>query len=44
MHFSAAPQTWEEALVAGGTHGLRILGDLVLGQAVMVAFGAASNA
>jgi DNA-binding HxlR family transcriptional regulator len=44
VRFSAASQTWDDALLAGGTHGLRMAGDLVLGRAVMVAFGAALNA
>jgi DNA-binding HxlR family transcriptional regulator len=41
---SAASQTWEDALLAGGTHGLQMAGDLVLCRAVMVAFGVALNA
>jgi hypothetical protein len=41
---SATSETWEEAFLAGETHGLRMTGDLVLGQAVVVAFGVALNA
>jgi DNA-binding HxlR family transcriptional regulator len=41
---SAASQTWEEAFLAGGTHGIQMAGDLVLGSAVVVAFGVALNA
>jgi DNA-binding HxlR family transcriptional regulator len=44
VRFSAASEAWEEALLAGGTHGLRMVGDLALGRAVMAAFGAALNA
>lgn len=44
VRFNGASQAWEEALLAGGTHGLRIVGDTVLGGAVMGAFGAALNA
>jgi DNA-binding HxlR family transcriptional regulator len=44
MRLSATSEAWENALVAGGTHGLRIAGGLALGEAVMVAFGAALNA
>jgi DNA-binding HxlR family transcriptional regulator len=38
---SATSETWENALVAGGTHGLQMAGDLVLGNAVIVAFSLA---
>ncbi len=38
---SATSETWENALVAGGTHGLQMAGDLVLGDAVIVAFSLA---
>jgi DNA-binding HxlR family transcriptional regulator len=41
---SAASEAWEDALVAGGTHGIQMAGDLVLGSAVMAAFGVALNA
>jgi DNA-binding HxlR family transcriptional regulator len=44
VRFSAASRTWEDALLAGGTHGLQMTGDLVLGRAVMVAFGVALSA
>jgi DNA-binding HxlR family transcriptional regulator len=44
VHLSASSETWEDALVAGGTQGLEVTGDLVLGDAVMVAFGGALNA
>jgi DNA-binding HxlR family transcriptional regulator len=43
VRFSATSQTWEDALVAGDTHGLRVAGDLDLGRSVMGAFGAALN-
>ncbi|HWY17763.1 MAG TPA: winged helix-turn-helix transcriptional regulator [Solirubrobacteraceae bacterium] len=43
VRFSAASEAWEDALLVGGTHGLQMAGDLVLGRAVMVAFGAALN-
>jgi DNA-binding HxlR family transcriptional regulator len=43
VHFSATSQTWEDALVAGDTRGLRVAGDLDLGRSVMGAFGAALN-
>ncbi len=38
---SATSETWENALLAGGTHGLQMAGDLVLGSAVIVAFSLA---
>jgi DNA-binding HxlR family transcriptional regulator len=38
---SAASEAWEDALVAGGTHGIEMAGDLVLGSAVVVAFSVA---
>ena len=41
---SATSETWENALVAGGTHGLQMAGDLVLCSAVIVAFGLALSA
>ncbi len=41
---SAASETWEDALLAGGTHGIQMAGDLVLGSAVVAAFGVALNA
>ncbi len=41
---SAASQTWEDALLAGGTHGIQMAGDLVLGNAVIVAFSLALSA
>jgi DNA-binding HxlR family transcriptional regulator len=44
VRFSATSEAWENALVTGGTHGLRMAGGLALGEAVMVAFGAALNA
>jgi DNA-binding HxlR family transcriptional regulator len=44
VRFSGASQAWEEALLAGGTRGLRITGDLALGSAIMAAFSAALSA
>jgi DNA-binding HxlR family transcriptional regulator len=44
VRFNGASRVWEDALLAGGTRGLRIVGDTVLGGAVMGAFGAALNA
>jgi DNA-binding HxlR family transcriptional regulator len=41
---SATSETWENALIAGGTHGLQMAGDLVLANAVIVAFGLALSA
>jgi DNA-binding HxlR family transcriptional regulator len=41
---SAPSEAWEDALLAGGMHGIQMAGDLVLGSAVVVAFGAALNA
>jgi DNA-binding HxlR family transcriptional regulator len=41
---SATSETWENALVASGTHGLQMTGDLVLGDAVIVAFSLALSA
>lgn len=44
VRFNGASRAWEDALLAGGTDGLRVVGDAVLGGAVMGAFGAALNA
>ncbi|MGA8364401.1 MAG: winged helix-turn-helix transcriptional regulator [Solirubrobacteraceae bacterium] len=41
---SATSETWENALVAGGTKGLQMAGDLVLCNAVIVAFSLALSA
>jgi hypothetical protein len=43
VRFSAASETWEEVLAAGGTHGIEMACDLVLGSAVRIAFGVALN-